>query len=234
MDTQKVDEVVGRCESAKQATDESIARLEEASTRALADSEQARQSLVRSAEDIRGQASAIVDRASEAAHESTQQLDQILVTLERAESWDLAVQERCDELDERVGERVRITMQEQSLAMAEQISILDDRLERAESRETVLRKVVEAQTKDIAALRDMVAALTITQKQDDEREPLIPVVRKATPRKKAAAKKTTKKVSTKKTTARKAVSNKPATKKATRTKKPAAKQTAAKPTPCTI
>jgi hypothetical protein len=226
VDTQRVDEIVSRCELAKQSTAESINLLDEASTRVLADSEQARQSLMRSAEDIRGQASSIVERASQVAQDSTQQLDQMTSSIERAESWNLEIEERCSELDERVSERIRITMQEQSLAMAEQVSVLNDRVERAEAREAVLRGVVEAQNQDIASLRDMVAALAASKADahiNPEPELLIPVVRKATTRKKPAAKKkpTSKKAPAKKAETGKASTKKAAPKKASGTKKPA-------------
>lgn len=227
IDTKRVDEIAQRCDKATRATEDSIENLEEASTRVLADSEQARQSLMRSAEDIRGQAAAIVERASEVAQDATQQLDQMTEAMTRAEGWNLSVEDRCNELDERVSERVRITMQEQSLAMAEQITILNDRVERAESREAMLRGVVEAQNKDIASLREMVESLTKAQheaKQEIEPEPLIPVVRKTTPRKKAPAKK---KASAKKATTKKATTRKAAAKK-TPTKKSTAKKTSAK------
>ena len=88
-------------------------------------------------------------------------------------------------------------------------------------------KLAPVHNQDIASLREMVESLTKAQheaKQEIEPEPLIPVVRKTTPRKKAPAKKKTsaKKATTKKATTRKAAAKKTPAKKAT------AKKTSAK------
>lgn len=226
LDESVIGAAITRAEAARDEMEETIAGLDSANERAIADSEEARQSLILAAEDIRGRSTQLIGRAEHAVAAAGPVLEQVAASCERAVSLTDRLEEVGGSLDSRVAEQVGIVMQERSLAMAEQIGVLEDRLERSEERESVLRSVVESQVADISALHEQIAKLdqrlTESDKSEptEEPEPLVPVVRAKSPtRKKPAVKKKT----AKKAAAKKATS-KPATKKKASTKKAASKK----------
>lgn len=234
LDESVIGAAIARAEAARGEIAETITSLDSANERAIADSEEARQSLIRAAEDIRGRSTQLIGRAEHAVAAAGPVLEQVAVSCVRAVSLTDRLEEVGGSLDARVAKQVGIVMQERSLAMAEQIGVLEDRLERSEERESVLRGVIEAQASDISALREQITKLdqrlieAVKSEPVEEPEPLIPVVRAKSPaRKKSAAKKKTakkdaaKKATSKPATKKKAPSKKAASKKAT-TKKPTA------------
>ncbi|GAB5496722.1 MAG: hypothetical protein Phyf2KO_18020 [Phycisphaerales bacterium] len=236
LDESMIDSAVARAEAAKADVAETVKELDTANERAIADSEEARQSLIRSAEDIRGRSTQLIDRAEHAVAAAGPVLEQVAASCERAVSLTDRLEEVGGAVDARIAEQVGILMQERSLAMAEQIGVLEDRLERSEKRESVLRGVIESQAADISALREQMARLdqriTETAKSEpaEEPEPLVPVVRAKSPTRKkpAAKKKAAKKAAAKKTASKPSTQRKSSTKKAASKKSATNKAAAAK------
>lgn len=230
LDESVIGAAIARAEKVRGEIAETIAGLDSANEQAIADSEEARQSLIRAAEDIRGRSTQLIGRAEHAVAAAGPVLEQVAASCERAVSLTDRLEEVGGSLDARVAEQVGIVMQERSLAMAEQIGVFEDRLKRSEERESVLRGVVESQAADISALREQIALLDqrLTEsdksEQPEEPEPLVPVVRATSPtrRKPATKKKAAKKAATKKTT------SKPVTKKKASSKKAASKKATTK------
>lgn len=248
LNAEELEVTIRRIESAQGELKASISAMEVSSERAITDSEEARQSLIRASEDIRGRSTQLIEKALDAVESSRPTLDQITGACQRAESLVQGLDERGATLDTRITDQVNIVMQERTLAMVEQIGILEDRLERSEAREDVLRRVVESQTSDIGALREQMhkleQRLAVSERPvpietqpepksetelESEPEPLIPVVRTKTPTRKKTSTKEASKTKTSKTTTKKPTTKKPATRKTT-TKKSASRSTSKKKT----
>lgn len=241
MDEGELERGIREASEARRELRDAAQSLEEAVTRAIADGEEARHSLIRAAEDVRGQSARLTLSAKETADESRPVLEELKKSIAAAGEVVTALDAQSGALDARVETHVAVVMDERTLAMREEIGSLQDRLERSEERERVVREVVERQASDMASMREAIEALqraqidqraepndrTVDDAEAEEPEVLVPVVVATSPAARKKTSTTTRKAATKKTQSKKTVSKKTASKKAT-TKKAAAKKKTAK------